>query len=223
MTPRRGLLAKIHIAKKETGLDDGEYRLLLKRVTGKASAADCTDGQLEAVVAEFKAKGWKPKPRRKSPASSHKKGPDQADKIRALWIEMGKTGIVRDGSDAALNRYVQKRTGVDNIKWLNGQQRYSVLEGLKAWGGREYLRRAWADAAMHGYDQTEAALLGFVQRAVRDYNVFQPGTQRVAIPHTISRITWAAAGLARETLEADIRRKQAEAKRRQADEGQRAL
>lgn len=219
MTPRRGLLAKIHIAKKDMGLDDGAYRDLLQRITGEVSAADCTDAQLEAVVAEFKAKGWKPKPRKKSPASSHKKGPDQIDKIRALWIEMHKAGIVRDGTEQGLNRYVKKRTGVDNVGWLNGQQCYGVLEGLKAWSGRESLRQAWVAAAEHGYEQTDAALLAFAQKAVRHYNGLQTSkAQMVAMPDTISRISWAAAGAAKEALWLEIRRKQTDTERRRADE-----
>ncbi len=37
---RRDLLAQIHIAKKQVGLDDGTYRAVLERVAGRSSAAD---------------------------------------------------------------------------------------------------------------------------------------------------------------------------------------
>ncbi|ELK67425.1 TPA: phage protein GemA/Gp16 family protein, partial [Neisseria meningitidis] len=37
---RRALIAKIKIAQKELGLDDGTYRAVLERVTDKRSCAD---------------------------------------------------------------------------------------------------------------------------------------------------------------------------------------
>ncbi|WP_052119952.1 regulatory protein GemA [Inquilinus limosus] len=57
---RRELLAQIHIAKKQLGLDDGTYRTVLERVAGRASAAELSDGQLVQVIKDFKARGWKP-------------------------------------------------------------------------------------------------------------------------------------------------------------------
>lgn len=59
---KKPMLAKVHIAKKELGLDDGTYRDVLRRVTGKTSAADLSKEKLEAVLAEFVRLGWTPKP-----------------------------------------------------------------------------------------------------------------------------------------------------------------
>ena len=52
-------LAKIHLAKKQLGLDDDTYRSIILQTTGKDSAAKCTDRQLEKVVKTFEEKGWK--------------------------------------------------------------------------------------------------------------------------------------------------------------------
>ena len=56
---RRGLLAKIHIAKKEMGLNEGEYEMILRSFK-VASSADMTLRQLENMVKLLKHYGWKP-------------------------------------------------------------------------------------------------------------------------------------------------------------------
>lgn len=61
---RRGLIATIHIAKGQMGLDDDAYQGLLESVTGYKSSAKCTVPQLKAVIAEMRnSKGWTPRPR----------------------------------------------------------------------------------------------------------------------------------------------------------------
>ena len=47
---RRALIAKIKIAQKELGLDDGTYRAVLERVTGMRSCTECSIPELERVV-----------------------------------------------------------------------------------------------------------------------------------------------------------------------------
>ena len=60
---RRGLIATIHIAKGQMGLDDDAYQGLLESVTGHKSSANCTVPQLKAVIAEMRnCKGWTPRP-----------------------------------------------------------------------------------------------------------------------------------------------------------------
>lgn len=55
---RNGLLAKIHIAKKELGLDDQTYQGLLFHEFGVRSAAGLSIGQMERLVGIFNAWGW---------------------------------------------------------------------------------------------------------------------------------------------------------------------
>jgi len=54
------LLAKVHIAKKDLGLDDEAYRSLMERITGHRSAGDCAVHELVRAVAEFRRLGWTP-------------------------------------------------------------------------------------------------------------------------------------------------------------------
>ncbi|MCE5212137.1 MAG: regulatory protein GemA [Deltaproteobacteria bacterium] len=55
---RRGLLAKIHIAKQQMRLNEGEYEMIL-RSFAVATAADMTIDQLEKMVKLLKHYGWK--------------------------------------------------------------------------------------------------------------------------------------------------------------------
>lgn len=62
MSKRNGLLAKVHIARKDMGLDDEMYRAMLADVLGVDSAADASDKQLGLMVAHFRRLGWEDKP-----------------------------------------------------------------------------------------------------------------------------------------------------------------
>lgn len=143
----RALIAKIHIAKKQLGLDDELYRsILADKANGLTSCAEMNLKQLEAVLDHFKAKGFKaiksPKGRRMSPPSGNAKLPE-IDKIRAIWITMGQHGIVKDASETALNAYVKRMTakqnqgnGIASVAWLNNATCHTVLEALKQWHRR---------------------------------------------------------------------------------------
>lgn len=95
---KRVLTAKIHIAKKDLNLDDGSYRDVLERVTGKNSSKNMTETQLKAVINEFKQYGWQPKASPttqqrygKKPSASVERPSRQAiiDKVGAILADMG--------------------------------------------------------------------------------------------------------------------------------------
>ncbi len=56
---RRGLLAKVHIARKDLGLSEEEYRAILRELFGTGSAAQLSERQLGALVAHFLHRGWR--------------------------------------------------------------------------------------------------------------------------------------------------------------------
>ncbi len=134
----RQLLAKIHIAKKELGLDDATYRAVLERVTGKTSSAGLPDRQLIAVVEEFKRLGFKdrltaPKRAGSRPLASSA----HAGKIRALWITLYNLGLVDNPAESALAAFVLRQTGVAALQWLQPAQAFKVIEALKQWAERK--------------------------------------------------------------------------------------
>jgi phage gp16-like protein len=130
----RPVFAKIHIAKKELGLDEDTYRDVVKRVTGQAGAATCTPLQLDRLIQEFKRLGWKPKGKRK-PAKS-----PLVRKVWAIWGALCRSGKVhaegRDAQRTALRAFTLRMTGVQDPEWLAPEQANKVIEGLKAWQKR---------------------------------------------------------------------------------------
>jgi len=132
---RNPLLAQIHIAKKELGLDDDVYRAVLARVTGKTSSSAMSDAERRKVIAEFKRQGFVPKGRtgRARPRSDK----PYVRKVFALWGELKRKGIWRDPSPHSLRRFVKKMTasqyddGCDDPEWLTWPQASIVIEGLK--------------------------------------------------------------------------------------------
>lgn len=138
---RRAAVVKVQIARRDLRLDEDTYRAILSRITGRASASDCTDAQLGAVLDEFKAKGWKPKVVQGGRASASRRRPAAADqpvarKARALWLSLHQLGVVRDPSEAALEAFARRQLGVDRLRWAVAAEAFALIEALKAMAER---------------------------------------------------------------------------------------
>jgi phage gp16-like protein len=141
---RNKLIAKIHVAKKQLGLDDDQYRSIIQGATnGEAdSCKDCNEAQLERIMTQMTEWGFKPvvtapaegsKPKVKlSPVTRGKPDPTQVDKIRAVWIDLANKGIIRNRSDDAIQSFAKRLTRVDRLEWLTTKQCQTVLAALKA-------------------------------------------------------------------------------------------
>lgn len=127
---RGAALAKVHIAKKELGLEDETYRDILERVTGQRSAARLEDRQLGAVLSELRRLGWKPRGRKPRP-----KNP-MLRKIHALWGILADHGHVRSREEQAINSYIKRMTGIERPEWLTTADCSRVIESLKGWLAR---------------------------------------------------------------------------------------
>jgi phage gp16-like protein len=140
---RRLMIAKIQIAKKDLDFDDGDYRALLNRVTGKTSSTKMSFAELGQVLDEFARLGW-------APATSTRK-PKPADhpaakKARAMWISLSLLGVIRQPSEAALEAFARRQMGVERLQWADQAQVYKLIEALKRIAER------------HGWDQNTAGL-----------------------------------------------------------------
>ena len=125
-------LAKIHIAKSQLGLDDDTYRDLLERVTGRRSAKGLEPRQTAHVLDEFTRLGWVARKRTRATTGQY------LPKVQALWIAGWNLGIVRNRTDAAMNRFIKRQTGIDHPRWLiHGNDAARVIEALKGWLERE--------------------------------------------------------------------------------------
>lgn len=144
---RRAMLAKIHLAAKELGLDEELRRDVIEQVTGHRSSADCSDAQLDQVLAAFKARGWKPKvvsggKAGAAPASKAvRRAADHpvARKARAMWISLHQLGVVRDPSERALEAFAKRQLGVAALQWADQGQGFRLIEALK----KMALRAGW--------------------------------------------------------------------------------
>lgn len=121
---RNSLLAKVHIARKDLGMDKETSREFTLRVTGHESAADCSVPELVRLVAEFRAKGWQVKSKGGKPRPTPAKGTAALrSKITALLAEAGRPEDYAEG----IARRMYK---VDAIGFCKPEQLQGVIAAL---------------------------------------------------------------------------------------------
>ncbi|MBF0752216.1 MULTISPECIES: gp16 family protein [unclassified Pasteurella] len=143
------LIQLIHIAKSQFGMDELTYRTMLENLTGKRSTKAMKIAELMNVLVSFEMKGFNKNTSKRyySPATAKAKVKSHiAHKIRAIWIEMAKQGLVRDRSETALNAWVrgvanpilvrQNKPLALNVSALDDKMASLVLERLKKWQAR---------------------------------------------------------------------------------------
>lgn len=121
----RNLLAQIHIAKKELGMDDATYRAMLHSVAGVTSAKDLSVAAATKVIANCKRLGWKPKAATKAgrkPTPAQHKARLMA-KIEAMLATAGRPWAYADAMAARM-------FGVDKTDWLAPEQLVKVVAAL---------------------------------------------------------------------------------------------
>ncbi|PPD36759.1 MAG: GemA protein [Methylomonas sp.] len=139
---RKKHLQLLAIGKQQLGWDDEFYRGIWLPLRGarpdadrRYSAATLDDGQLRAALEEMRRQGFKPAAKS---AGSRKLADDaQSKKIRALWLQLHKTGKVRDPSEAALARWIagqfKTSSGIEALQWISREQASRIIEQLKKW------------------------------------------------------------------------------------------
>lgn len=141
---RRAELAKIHIAKKDLGLDDDTYRLMLHEVAGVESAGDLNTRGRRAVLEHLKELGFaaKTKGRPGNIERSPGAGPQrtsrarQLEKIEALLTVGSKPWAY---ADALAARICRTRDGapIEKIAWVPTGELYKVITALRKQAQRE--------------------------------------------------------------------------------------
>lgn len=133
---RLRLIKLIHVGRRDLGMDDETYRLMLsgmRGLGGATSTADLSLPNLERVLEHLKKRGFRVRPNKQSRPLADS---EQAKKIRSLWLQLHDLGEVRDPSETALAAFVKNRTKVAALQWLNVDQASRVIEHLKQWVGR---------------------------------------------------------------------------------------
>lgn len=127
-------IAIINIAKGQLGLDEGDYRGLLVRVTGKASLRQMSERQKIDVIDELKRLGFRIKAKGKILPASTK---PYIRLIHALWKSCHRHGAIENGSREALRAFCHRfiAHGDDKIAvdpdLLTQAQASPIIEALK--------------------------------------------------------------------------------------------
>ncbi|MFN1150271.1 gp16 family protein [Serratia liquefaciens] len=112
---KSNLLRIVHTGKNRLGWDDETYRAALARETGKRSAKDCTEAELERMVRYLRAQGFVPVP-------VGRKG--MLSKIEALLAEGGRPWSYLEG-------VVERMLGEKKpVEWLNDDQVRKLMQML---------------------------------------------------------------------------------------------
>ncbi|MGB3408602.1 MAG: regulatory protein GemA [Jannaschia sp.] len=143
--------------------DDEDWRDVLERTTGQRSAKGLSVVQSHAVIAELQRLGAKGVSKGPSKDGKTRLSGQYAPKLQALWLSCWNLGLIDDKSDAALNTFAKRQTGLGHGNWIRDPDHAkAVIEALKAmlarggvkWGnlhpipGAEWIERPAARVAM---------------------------------------------------------------------------
>nr|WP_237162961.1 regulatory protein GemA [Serratia symbiotica] len=118
------LIKVIHTGKKALGWDDETYRAVLARETGKRSARDCSDAELERMVRYMRSQGF-------APVASHGKKPNVAAGRKAMVSKMEALLAEANRPWSYLDGIIKRMLGeVKPLAWLNDEQVRKVLQML---------------------------------------------------------------------------------------------
>ena len=129
---KNNTLAKIHIAKKDLGLDDNTYRQMLQTITGKSSAKTLTLTECDRVLAHCKKLGWIPKASTKPKATDKDWRAPRIKLIHNLWEQLGKAGVLRNPTHEGLLSFCKPLMTVPKLEWATSQALNNIVEVLKA-------------------------------------------------------------------------------------------
>lgn len=128
---RNSLIAKIHIAKKQMGLDESTYRDMLWRITGKRSCKQMSIKELNSVLRDCERLGFKPIKQhgRKPNVASHRKA--ILGKIEAILTDLGLPW------QYAENMAKTMFGGHGVIEWLSDEKLYKLTQALAVYQARK--------------------------------------------------------------------------------------
>jgi len=134
ITNRKTKLSLIHIAKKNSGIADDAYRILLEGAAGVNSAADIEfEYQFNAVMKAFENLGFKSTQRsggkKPRPQWTDEWGgtEDQRAKIEVLW-----QNNARNKTEKALRAFIKRIAKVDHPRFLTVELARKVILALQA-------------------------------------------------------------------------------------------
>lgn len=141
-TDPKKLVKALQTGRRKLGMTDEEYRALLFGVTNgrTTSSKELSSEELSRALAALRKVGF------------HTTTDPQLRKIKSLWYEMHDLGIVRNRSEQAINAYIRRITGEQEIEYCTIPELQLVIETLKNWidrieepAAREHLQRFFTE------------------------------------------------------------------------------
>lgn len=129
-------LAVIHIAKKQIGLAEDQYRSQIMQISGGItdSAGKLTEDGRKQLIAHLAKLGYhevaKPAAKRLFPNTP------AWNKIWSLWMQLADAGKVQNRSGKALLAFCTSTTKVDSVAWMESKHLAAITEALKSWLAR---------------------------------------------------------------------------------------
>lgn len=119
-------LARIHVAKKQLGLDEEAYRALLERVAGVRSSADLSTAGRSAVLREFARLGFKVMPGKRGHVGRPKglEARPMLTKVEALLTDAGRPWNYAHG-------LAERMFEVKRVEWLGDDQLHRLIAALE--------------------------------------------------------------------------------------------
>lgn len=142
---RRQLLAAVHIAVKDLGMEDAAYRELLRRRFNADTAANLDNPDLIRLCDMFAEMGWQYRPKarqitpRKASGPSSRATQAQIERIRRLWDDHAR---VRGWK--ALESWLGKYWKCDRIEWLPRPTASKIITVLERWRTEDVQEQAQA-------------------------------------------------------------------------------
>lgn len=122
MADRNRELAVIHVAKKQLGLADADYRALLNERYGVLSSAALTDAERSDLICELERRGFKKA--HKTPFLARRgKESGQLAKVRAMLAAAGRPHAYGDA-------LAQRMAGVERLEWCKPDDLRKIIAAL---------------------------------------------------------------------------------------------
>jgi len=118
---RNKLLAKVHILKKQIGMDEETYRDALESLFGVRSARDLSDEQLVRLIGRLDP--GRPYPGRPKNMDHPERGA-MLRKVEALLADAGRPW-------AYAHAIARRMWGVQRVEWLSGRKLQAVIAALE--------------------------------------------------------------------------------------------
>lgn len=125
---RKADLGIIHKGKKELGLDDDNYRLLLSSLTGKSSAADLDQKERRLVIESMQRLGADVTPR--SPGRRIRVGNGNQAMLGKVYALLKHMAMPISYAEATLKNMF-KEQAPDKLEWATGEQLHKLIATLE--------------------------------------------------------------------------------------------